>query len=294
MISGVEAQSLTVWRQASRYNIPRIAYINKMDKSGADYFYSIQSIEKHLNTVPLPLQLPIGKEKTFIGIIDLINMNKLLWNDEKSLMDNGKTYNTIKLNENDPDYQTAFNYRIKLIEKLAQLDDKFAEILLEKYDLKYELMNDNILLDAYLRKLVLSSQVTPILCGSSYKNIAVQPLLDSIIKYLPSPNEKQLPFQKYYNQSLCALCFKILHNHHKLDKKQYQKNSDEEGNDILTFIRVYNGELNSKSKIFNATQNMKQDCDRLFIPYANELKPVKTVKSGNIAVVTGLNKVKFF
>jgi elongation factor G len=289
--AGVEAQSLTVWRQATRYNIPRIAYINKMDKSGADFYYSVKSIEKHLNTIPVPLQLPIGKEKSFIGVVDLISMSKLTWNNEKSFADNGKSFNITKLTENDENYEKAFKYRISLIEKLAQADEKFEEILLEKYDLKYDQVDDNILLETYIRKLSLNLKVTPILCGSSFKNIAVQPLLDAIVKYLPSPDERKYPFQKYYGDNFCALVFKSLHDHRKLNKKQVTQSALETGDDILTFIRIYNGELTTKSRIFNPTKNVKEECEKIFIPYANQMKAVGSVKSGNIAVVSGLKQV---
>ena len=290
--AGVEAQSLTVWRQASRYGVPKIAYINKMDKFGADFFKSIKSIEKHLNTIPVPLQLPIGKEKSFIGLIDLINITKLTWNNEKSLTDSGKSFNITKLTKNDAHYDQALKYRTSLIDKLAQADDKLAEILLEKYDLKYDLVDDNILLETYLRKLCLNSKITPILCGSSYKNMAVQPLLDAIIKYLPSPEERHYPFQKYYGNDFCALCFKTIHEHRKLNKKQLTQSASETGEEIYTFIRVYNGELTTRSKIFNSTKNVKEDCEKLYIPYANQMKAVNSIKSGNIAVVSGLKQVR--
>ena len=163
--AGVEAQTLTVWRQATRYSVPRIAYINKMDKFGADYFNSIASIEKHLDTIPVPIQIPIGREKTFTGVIDLINMTKMTWDNEKSLKDHGKSFSLSKVMETDDHYKQALKHRLRLIEKLAQTDDQFAEILLDKYDLKYENVDDNILLETFIRKLSLKSKITPILCG---------------------------------------------------------------------------------------------------------------------------------
>ena len=264
-----------------------------MDKFGADYYKSIASIEKYLNTIAIPIQIPVGKEKTFTGIIDLINMNKLCWN-EASVSDGGKTYSVSKLSENDEQFGQALKYRFRMIEKLAQADDKLAEILLDKYNLKYELVDDNILLETYLRKLTISSLVTPIFCGSSFKNIAVQPLLDAIIKYLPSPEEREYPFQKYYGNNLCALCFKTIHDHKKMNKIKLNPTiSNESGDEILTFVRIYNGELSSKSKIFNSTKNLKEECTKIFIPYADQMKSVSSIKSGNIAVISGLKHVSF-
>jgi elongation factor G len=265
-----------------------------MDKFGADYYKSIASIEKYLNTIAIPIQIPIGTEKSFTGVIDLINMTKLCWNSEVSISDGGKTYSLSKLSENDEQYAQALKHRLRLIEKLAQADDKFAEILLDKYDLKYELVDDNILLETYLRKLSLNSKITPILCGSSFKNIAVQPLLDAIIKYLPSPEEREYPFQKYYGNNLCALCFKTIHDHKKMNKIKLNSSvSTESGDEILTFVRIYNGELSSKSRIFNSTKQIKEECTKIFIPYADQMKSVNSVKSGNIAVISGLKHVCF-
>lgn len=122
--------------------------------------------------------------------------------------------------------------------------------------------------------------------------MAVQPLLDAIIKYLPSPEERKYPFQKYYGNNLCALCFKTIHDHKKLNKSKLTKSEENQsGDDVLSFIRVYNGELTSKTKIFNATKNLREECGKIFIPYANQMKSVSSVKSGNIAVISGLKQV---
>jgi elongation factor G len=264
-----------------------------MDKTGADYNYCIKSIEKHLNTVPVLLQLPLGKEKAFIGVVDLINMTMLTWNNTRSMNDDGKTYECKMLTESDACYADAFNARLGLIEKLAQVDDKLAEVLLDKYDLKYELVDDNILLESHLRKLCLNSIVTPVLCGSSFKNIAVQPLLDSIIKYLPNPSERQFEFQRFYNDDLCALCFKTMHEHRGLNKKFSSDQSRPNGDDILSFVRIYSGELMSKSQVYNATKDVKERVDKLFIPYADQMVSVKELGCGNIAVISGLANVIF-
>lgn len=286
--AGVEAQSLTVWRQASRYNIPRIAYINKMDKLGADFYYCINSIEKYLKTSALCVQIPIGKEKKFTGIIDLVNMKILSW-DKKDASEDGKEYSIKSIDKTYELFDLAFKTRVAMLEKLAQIDDSFAEILLEKYDMNFEKFDDSVLLEKHIRNASLKSIGTPILCGSAFRKIAVQPLLDAIVKYLPSPVERQSSFRNYYGNELYALCFKTLHDHRKLNKKLNEGEKDE-GADILSFVRVYNGELKSKSRILNATKQIKESCDQIYIPYANNLKLTDKITSGNIGVVRGLSQ----
>ena len=304
--AGVEAQTLTVWRQSNKYKLPRIAYINKMDKIGSDLDMCIDSIEKKLNTVPLQLQYPVGKEKSFNGVIDLVNMKKIVWNQ----ISDGKVFESINLNSNDEDFQQAFKKRIELIEKIARINEDFAEILLEKYNMEFEKMNDNILLESYIRKSCLSALATPVLCGSSFKNIGIQPVMDAIIKYLPSPSDlHKNNYEPFYDKSLLMVCFKIIHDHQKSRKRINRSNSkiqlqtnatntlnkfklDEAQDDILTFVRVYNGELHAKSKVYNPAKNVKEICDKIYIPYSNELEEVQKIGAGNIAIVHGLTNTK--
>ena len=284
-----------------------------MDKAGANFDKCLKSIEKKLNTVAVPLQMPIGEEKTFIGVVDLVNMNKLTWNNQQSLNENGRSFNINKLSKGDELYNKAIEKRVYLIDKLAQVNEEFAEILLDKYSLDYEAITDHLLLETYLRKSTLNCLITPVLCGSSFKNISVQPLMDAIIKYLPNPLDlSKNNYAKYYENGLSAICFKILHDHQKSRKRinsatstislttsttsllNKNKNETESLEDVLTFVRVYSGELVAKSKLYNVNKQEKESCDKIYIPYANQLKQANRITSGNIGIVSGLSKVQKF
>ena len=306
--AGVEAQTIGVWRQSNKYMIPRIAYVNKMDKQGANFEMCLKSIEKKLNTIALPLQMPIGAEKTFVGVVDLVSMHKLVWDLDKIQSDYGKTFQMRPMDKSDPHYEQAFKHRVRLIEKLAQIDEQFAEILLDKYQLVYEDMNDNILLDTHLRRTNLTCRATPILCGSSFRNIGVQPLMDAVVKYLPSPDEleKNQLIRKNFEKGLNFTCFKIVHDHTKSRKRldmntstatlnqsaassvKLEKRQDD---NMLAFVRVYNGELTSGDKLFNMNKSCREDCDKIYIPFANQIKQVTSIGPGNIGVISGLSKV---
>ena len=216
-------------------------------------------------------------------------MKKLIWHTKNSTSDHtGSSFETLPLDKNDDLYTLAHKYRAYQVEKLAQVSDEFAEILLEKYNMNYDSMDDNILFDTHIRAATLKCLITPVLCGSSFKNIGVQPLMDAICKYLPSPEELvKNHFSPFYDKSLYAVCFKIIHDHHKmrnrlesasssveltakaLKTKMDDKKSDE---NILSFVRVYSGELNAKTKIFNPNKGVKESCDQIFIPYSNQIK----------------------
>jgi elongation factor G len=238
-------------------------------------------------------------------------MKKLIWNKNINF-NNGESYETSKLNKSDEFYSKALAKRLELIEKLAQVNEEFAEILLEKYNLDYESFDDHLLLETYLRKSNLKCQITPVLCGSSFKNMAVQPIMDAIIKYLPSPLESLNNNQSmYYEDNVSAFCFKILHDHQKSRKKinsstavaslntqansgtilNKAKNNDDVNEDVLTFVRVYSGQLAAKSKLYNVNKKVKETCDKIYIPYANQLKQVTKLTNGNIGIVSGLTKV---
>ncbi len=171
-----------------------------MDKKGASFQRCIESIEAKLKTVALPVQMPVfSTEQEFIGIVDLIGMKKLIWNTKASEATLGKDFETGKLEKTDDLYPEAVHWRVKLIEKLANVNEDFAELLLEKYDLKYDRIDDNILLETYLRMTNLKGfGVTPVLCGSSFRNMCVQPLMDAVIKYLPDPEESRNNFDSKY------------------------------------------------------------------------------------------------
>ena len=314
--AGVEAQTLSVWRQSNKYRIPRIVYVNKMDKLGADFQASIKSIEEKLNTVPLVVQLPVGEEKSFCGVIDLVNMKKLLWSarNESDNRSQGKQFDVKSLEASDEHYEMAVKSRARLVEKLAQANETFAEILLDQYNMEYEKVNDSILIDTYVRQACLSNSATPVLCGSSFKNIAVQPLMDAIVKYLPNPLDlEKNNFDKYFESKadFVGVCFKIIHDHFKQRKRMNAdtatatlqasgsagsanaKSKLEETDDenVLAFVRVYNGELHHKSKIYNVNKQVKEEIDRIYIPFSNQIKIVNKVSNGNIALVSGLSKV---
>jgi elongation factor G len=312
--AGVEAQTTSVWRQANKYKIPRILYINKMDKFGADFDESLKSIQTKLNTVPLMVQIPIGQQKTFRGVVDLVNMKKLIWNNDDSGANNsqGKKFEISSLNENDEVYENAFKNRVKLIERLAQSNERFAEILLDKYNLNYETVNDNLLLDTHIRQACLDNAVTPILCGSSFKNIAVQPLMDAVIKYLPNPLDlSKNDFEKYFeNKSFVGICFKIIHDHLKTRKRLNSATStavlqttpsglgntkakveEDDDENVLAYVRIYNGELHNKTKVYNPNKHVREEIDKIYVPFSNQIKMVNKITNGNIAIVSGLSKV---
>lgn len=283
-----------------------------MDKNGANFKNCLKSIETKLNTRALPLQIPIGEEKNFTGVVDLIQMKKLTWDNKNSIRDNGKSFEISKLTPNDGIYAEALKNRIYLIENLAQVNEEFAEKLLDDYALDYENMNDHLLLETNLRKSSLNCSITPVLVGSSFKNIAVQPLMDGIIKYLPNPSDLlKNDYAKYYDKNFMGYCFKIVHDHQKSRKKVdsntsiaslstntssiINKNKNDEINDnILTFVRVYNGDLVAKTKVYNVSKQIRETCDKIYIPFANQIKQVSKVTNGNIAIVSGLTKVSKF
>jgi elongation factor G len=281
-----------------------------MDKPSADFDECIKSIEKKLNTTALELQMPIRtKEEGFIGVIDLINMKKITWNNRKSSDSYGKLFQLEQLDVTDEQFTKAFKKRVSLIERLAHLNEQFAEMLLEKYNLNCANLTDNILLESYLRQTCIKKLATPVLCGSSFKNMCVQLLMDAMIKYLPSPNElNKNDFRNFYDDNFSAICFKIIHDHQKSRKKvntqtstaslqqaplsKSSKEMNDENENILSFLRIYSGELSAKTKIYNASKHSKEICDKIYIPYANQIKQVNKQTCGNIAVVSGLVNVK--
>lgn len=276
-VGGVQPQSETVWRQANKYKVPRIAFINKMDRMGANFTKVIQQIEKNLLTEAIPLQLPIGSEHKFTGIIDLIQMKALNWNEK----DQGIScnYTTIPLNMK----KEVKLWRQKLIETAVESN----EILLEKYLNGYEISIQEI--KSSLRKRVLNNEITLITCGSAFKNKGVQALLDAIIDYLPSPKDippiqgisdnkkKKLITRKTNdNELFSALAFKIA-------------NDPFVGN--LTFFRVYSGTISSGEIIYNSIKKQKERIGRIVQMHANKREEIKKVYAGDIAAAIGLKNV---
>ena len=263
---------MTVWRQADKYNIPRIAYHNKMDKLGANFKLSVKSMKDKLGASPLIVQLPIGAEKSFSGVIDLITMEKVIWGPDDTF---GNKFTRSKVSESqDPDcYKEALKYRELLLEQLADLDDNIAEIIINSVDTA-----DIPLIDIHraLRQATISRKGIPTLCGSSVKYKGVQPLLDAIINYLPNPGEIKHEFVEYYKDNICALTFKIVHDQHR---------------GALTFIRMYSGALKAGDSIYNVNQMCTEKPSRIMQIYADDHKDVSNATAGNIVALSGLRMV---
>lgn len=269
---GVEPQTETVWRQAERYNVPRMAYVNKMDITGADFFNVMKMMRERLNANPVAIQLPIGAEDEFRGIIDLVKMDAIVYED-----DLGKVTDEVEIPEGYK--EQAEEYREKLIEACAEADDD----LMEKYLGGEEITEDEI--RRAIRKATIACQMTPVTCGTSYRNKGVQPLLDAIVDYMPAPTD--IPPIAGVNPDtgeadsrpssdtapFSALAFKIMTDPF-VGK--------------LAFFRVYSGMLNSGSYVYNATKDNKERIGRILQMHANNRKEIDVVYSGDIAAAVGL------
>jgi elongation factor G len=274
-VGGVEPQSETVWKQADRYHIPRIAFINKMDRSGADFLRVIEMMKSRLRTNPLVLQLPLGKEADFRGVIDLISMKALVY-DEAS---NGMKFDAVDI---PPQMQDeAAQWRHKLVESVCELDDELLEAYLEgDTDIPSERIYQTI------RKGTLSLQITPVLVGAAFRNKGIQPLLDAVVSFLPSPVdmppvEGKGPDGKQAARGIdgpfSALAFKVM-------------NDPYVGN--LTFLRIYSGRLTSGSSVQNVKADKKERIGRLLKMHANQREEVKEAKAGDIVAAVGLKHTR--
>jgi elongation factor G len=276
---GVEPQSETVWRQADKYDVPRICFVNKMDKLGADFYFTVDTIIKRLGAKPLVMQLPIGSESSFVGVVDLVYMRALVWpGDAKGDVTMGAKY---EIQEIPADLQErAEEYRQALLEAVAETDDA----LLEKFFGGEEITPEEI--KAAVRKLTIASEVYPVFCGSAFKNRGVQPMLDAVVDYLPSPldmpaieghdvrdEEKVIERHADANEPFSALAFKIM-THPFFGR--------------LTYIRVYSGKLESGGQIVNSTKGKKERIGKIFQMHANKENPVDGVTAGHIYAVIGL------
>ncbi len=272
-VAGVEPQSETVWRQADKYGVPRIAFMNKMDRVGADFFMSVSSIIERLDANPVPVQLPIGAEDKYRGSIDLTEMKAIFFDDETL----GASYTEGEIPEEL--LPITHEYREKMIEALADTDD----MIMEKYLGKEEISIDEI--KAALRKGTLELKLTPVICGSAFKNKGVQHLLDAIVDYLPSPidippvvgkvpdSDSVIVRHADESEPFSAIAFKVM-----TDPFVGQ----------LTFIRVYSGVLSAGSYIYNSTKDTKERVGRLLKMHANKREEIKEVAAGDIAAVVGL------
>lgn len=276
-VGGVEAQSETVWRQANKYNVARICYVNKMDRSGANFYAAVDQIREKLKANPVAIQLPIGAEDDFIGLVDLIEMKAYQWNEE----DQGTTYQEIEIPAAMAD--EVEEYRTKLIEALAEQD----ESLMEKYFEDPESITPEEMI-AIIRKATLELKIQPVLCGSSFKNKGVQRLLDAIVRYLPSPmdmpaicginpkNEGEETRNTDIKEPFAALAFKIATDPY-VGK--------------LTFIKVYSGELKAGESVYNVSSGKKERVAKILQMHSNKQQQLESVSAGNIVALVGMKEI---
>jgi elongation factor G len=274
-VSGVEPQTETVWRQADKYRVPRLVYVNKMDRVGADYFQCLDMLRERLGAHPVPIQIPMGREDQYRGLVDLIDQTALVWDEDDETL--GKEYRKIEIPADLRDQ--AKEYREKMIEALAEVD----EHLLGKYVGSEPISPDEI--RAAVRRGTIALKLFPVICGASFKNKGVQPLLDAVIDYLPSPidippvqginpdthaPEERKPAD---DAPFAALAFKIMNDQHVGQ---------------LVFLRVYSGTLEAGSGVYNSTKGKKERVGRLLRMHANKKEEIEAVAAGDIAAAIGL------
>ena len=272
-VAGVEPQSETVWRQADRYGVPRIAYVNKMDRIGADFAKAVQTMIDRLGANAIPIQLPIGAESEFVGLIDLVTMEAIIYTDDLGTVQERSAVPA--------EYADAAQAaRETLIEAVADADDELAEAYLEGEEISAERLS------AALRKAVIAATVTPVLCGSSFKNKGVQPLLDAVVAYLPSPldvppaegivpghEDQHIVRESSESAPFAALAFKVMSDPYV---------------GRLTYLRIYSGSLESGAGVINATKDRKERVGRLLMMHANHREDVDSVGAGDIVAAVGL------
>ena len=278
-VGGVEPQSETVWRQADKYSVPRIGYVNKMDRSGADFFDVVRQVKEVLGANPVAIQIPIGAEETFKGVVDLVKMKAIVWNNETM----GSDYSV----EDIPAdlVAEAEEWRAKMLDAVAEFDDE----LMEKYFEDPESITEDEIKRA-IRKGTLSMSMTPMICGSSFKNKGVQTMLDSVCAYLPSPmdteeiighaaDDENVQIVRHPNEDepLCALAFKIATDPYV---------------GRLCFFRVYSGKIDAGSYIWNARSGKKERISRIFQMHSNKQNPVETIGAGDIGAGVGFKDIR--
>ncbi len=276
-VAGVEPQSETVWRQADRYRVPRICFINKLDRTGAEFHRCVDMIISRLNATPLVLQLPIGAEASFQGVVDLVSMKALVWPEDTKL---GESYEEQEI----PDTHTeaAREWRDRLLETIAENDDEMMEKYLEGEEPNVEELK------AAIRRATLADSLTPVLCGTAFKNKGVQPLLDAVVDYLPSPldveaveghkvgdEETVILREPNSDAPMSALAFKIMSDPH-LGK--------------LTYLRVYSGTLTAGGNVLNSVREKKERIGKIYRMHANKREEIDSVGAGEIVAVMGLKQ----
>ncbi|WP_335978257.1 MULTISPECIES: elongation factor G [Streptomycetaceae] len=283
-VAGVEPQSETVWRQADRYGVPRICFVNKLDRTGAEFHRCVDMIVDRLGAVPLVMQLPIGAEADFKGVVDLVQMKALVWSLEAT---KGEMYDTVDIP--DTHVEAAEEWRGKLLEAVAEHDDEMMELFLEGQEPTQEQ------LIAAIRRITLASKggagsvtVTPVFCGTAFKNKGVQPLLDAVVRYLPSPLDVEaieghavgnadevIKRKPSDDEPFSGLAFKIMSDPH-LGK--------------LTFVRIYSGRLESGSAVLNSVKGKKERIGKIYRMHANKREEIESVGAGDIIAVMGLKQ----
>jgi len=274
--SGVEPQSETVWRQANKYEVPRIVFVNKMDRAGADFLRVVDQIENRLNATPVPIQLNIGAEEDFEGVVDLMRMKSIYWNED----DSGMTY---ELRDIPAELQAqAEEYREQMIEAAAEASEELMDKYLEEGELTHEEIKQG------LRTRVLNNEIVLALCGSAFKNKGVQAVLDAVVEYLPAPTEVKAiegtlddgetveSREADDDAPFSALAFKI---------------ATDPFVGALTFVRVYSGVLNSGDSVFNSVKGKKERVGRMVQMHANDREEIKEVRAGDIAALIGMKDV---
>ena len=274
-VAGVEPQTEQVWRQADKYGVPRICFVNKMDRTGANFFRTVDMIRERLNATPLVVQLPWGVEADFVGVIDLVQMKGLRWTSE----DKGASYETVEIPAELAD--EAATWRATLLETLAENDEQVLEAYLGGEELSVDELK------AGIRRATIARALTPVLCGTAFKNKGVQPMLDAVVDYLPSPldipsingtaldGETEVLRHADQNEPFAALAFKVQTDQH-LGK--------------LTYIRVYSGKLDAGSPVLNSTKDRKERVGKIYQMHANKREERQGVGAGEIVAVNGLKQ----
>ena len=278
-VAGVEPQTMTVWRQANKYSVPRMCFVNKLDRTGADFFRCVDMMVERLNSTPLVLQLPIGAEHDFLGVVDLVQMRALTWRGETTM---GDDYEVEEIPESLR--AQADEYREKLLETLAEADDAVMEKYLEEEAISVDE------LEAAIRRATLADKINPVLCGTAFKNKGVQPLLDAVVKYLPSPldidaivghkvNDEETKVERMPSddQPFSGLAYKIASDPH-LGK--------------LIYVRVYSGKLSAGATVLNSVTGRKERIGKVYQMHANKREEIASVGAGQIVAVMGLKDTK--
>ncbi|QNN51390.1 elongation factor G [Nocardioides mesophilus] len=278
-VAGVEPQTMTVWRQANKYSVPRMCFVNKLDRTGADFFRCVDMMVDRLNSTPLVLQLPIGAESDFLGVVDLVGMRALTWRGETKM---GEDYEVEEIPADMA--EQAAEWRERFLETLAEADDAVMEKYLEGEEVPVEE------LEAAIRRATLADKVNPVLCGTAFKNKGVQPLLDAVVKYLPSPldidgiqghdakdEEKVIVRQPSDDEPFSGLAYKVATDPH-LGK--------------LIYVRVYSGKLEAGSTVLNSVNGRKERIGKVYQMHANKREEIASVGAGQIVAVMGLKDTK--